>query len=150
MANYTYTRQVIEEALRLYPPVWLMTRRALKEDHLGEYFVPAGTEIYISPYVIQRNPQFWELPEQFDPDRMSAENLAGKPELASCPFGAGARNCIGEWFARAEIQMHLMMAARELRLQEEDETPAEVAAGIHLLSKNDFVMRPKIKQPTKE
>ena len=147
MPNYVYTRQVIDEALRLYPPLWLMTRRALQDDHLGEYFVPAGTEIYISPHIIQRNPWYWEVPEQFDPDRMNGQNLAGKPELASCPFGAGPRNCIGEWFARAEIQMHLMMAARELRLLDDDaSTPEVAAAGINLLSKNDFVMRPQIKR----
>ena len=57
LAKYTYTRQVIDEALRLYPPLWLMTRKALNDDHLGDYFVPAGTEIYISPYLIQRSPR---------------------------------------------------------------------------------------------
>ena len=62
MANFAYTRLVIDEALRLYPPGWLMTRKAIEEDYLGEYYVPAGTEVYISPYVIQRHPDLWLEP----------------------------------------------------------------------------------------
>ncbi|MGB8095576.1 MAG: cytochrome P450, partial [Terracidiphilus sp.] len=56
LPQFPYTRQVIEEALRLYPAGWLMTRKAIRDDHLGEFFVPAGTEIYIAPYLIQRHP----------------------------------------------------------------------------------------------
>ena len=69
LPKFTYTRQVIDETLRLYPAGWLMTRRALKDDQLGDYFVPAGTEIYISPYFIHRHPDLWEAPDRFDPDR---------------------------------------------------------------------------------
>ena len=103
LSKYTYTRQVMDETLRLYPPLWLMTRRALNDDYLGEFFVPAGTEIYISPYLIQRNPDLWEMPDKFDPDRMRPETGPQRQELALCPFGAGPRNCIGELFARTEI-----------------------------------------------
>jgi cytochrome P450 len=132
LANYTYTGQVIDEALRLYPPLWLMTRRALNDDPLGDFFVPAGTEIYISPYLIQRSPDLWEVPDRFDPDRMHPENRLNRPELALCPFGAGARNCIGEPFARLEILM-------ELRLRYDQETPPEMTTGMNLLNKNDFI-----------
>ena len=69
LKEFTYTQFVIEEALRLYPPGWLMTRRAVQDDEIGEYFVPAGTEIYISPYYIQRHPKLWEAPASFEPDR---------------------------------------------------------------------------------
>ena len=105
LPRYTYTRQVIDETLRLYPPLWLMTRKALNDDQFGDFFVPAGTEIYISPYLIQRRPDLWEAPDHFDPDRMSPENGLDRHELALCPFGAGPRNCIGESFARVEIQI---------------------------------------------
>jgi cytochrome P450 len=71
LPNYPYTRWLIDEALRLYPPLWLMTRKAINDDQLGTFFVPAGTEIYISPYLIQRNPNLWEAPDRFDPHRMS-------------------------------------------------------------------------------
>ncbi len=66
LPKFTYTRQVIEEAMRLYPPGWLMTRKARKDDQLGNYFVPAETEIYISPYIIQRHPAQWDHPDCFD------------------------------------------------------------------------------------
>ncbi len=75
LPKFPYTRQVIDEAMRLYPPGWLMTRRALKDDQIGKYFVPAGTEIYISPYLIQRHPALWEEPDRFNPDRFDAAQL---------------------------------------------------------------------------
>jgi cytochrome P450 len=143
LPRYVYTRKLIDEALRLYPPLWLMTRKAVKDDYLGEYFVPAGTEIYISPYLIQHSPQLWVAPEQFDPERMDAAHGGDRHELALCPFGAGPRNCIGEHFARVEIQLHLMMFARELRLHYDEDTPAEMTTGMNLLSKHDFMMRPE-------
>jgi cytochrome P450 len=145
LPKYTYTRQVIDEALRLYPPLWLMTRKAVDDDRLGDFLVPAGTEIYISPYLIQRSPHLWETPDRFDPDRLGAENGQERHELALCPFGAGPRNCIGELFARVEIQIHLMMFAKKLRLRYDEVTPPEVTTGMNLLSKDDFIMRPEIR-----
>jgi cytochrome P450 len=145
LPRYNYTRQVIEEALRLYPPLWLMTRRALQDDRLGDFFVPAGTEIYISPYLIQRNPDLWEMPERFDPDRMQPAQAAERPELAMCPFGAGPRNCIGEHFARVETQLHLMMFVRELRLHHDFPKPAAISTGMNLLSQDDFMMHPELR-----
>ena len=144
LSKYTYTRQVIDEVLRLYPPLWLMTRKALNDDHLGDFFVPAGTEIYVSPYLIQRSPHLWEAPVRFDPDRMSPDNEPDRHELALCPFGAGPRNCIGELFARVEIQVHLMTFAKELRLCYEEIKPLEISTGMNLLSKHDFIMLPEI------
>ncbi len=145
LPRYTYTRQVIDEALRLYPPLWLMTRKALNDDQLGDFLVPAGTEIYISPYLIQRSPHLWEVPDHFDPDRMGADHGVDRHELALCPFGAGPRNCIGELFARVEIQIHLMMFAKELRLRYAEEKPPEITTGMNLLSKHDFIMLPEIR-----
>jgi enediyne biosynthesis protein E7 len=145
LEKYIYSRRVIDEALRLYPPVWLMTRKAINDDQLGDFFVPAGTEIYISPYLIQRSPDLWEAPDRFDPDRVSFDNGSDRHELALCPFGAGPRNCIGELLARVEIQIHLMMFAKELRLLYHEEKPPEISAGVHLLSKHDFIMQPEIK-----
>ena len=70
-----------------------MTRKALNDDWLGDFFVPAETEIYISPYLIQRSPDLWEVPDRFDPGRMRPENRLNRPELTLCLFGAGPRNC---------------------------------------------------------
>ncbi|HUB13466.1 MAG TPA: cytochrome P450 [Acetobacteraceae bacterium] len=143
LPKYAYTRRLIDEALRLYPPLWLMTRKAVQDDFLGEYFVPAGTEIYISPYLIQHSPQLWEAPEQFDPDRMDPARTGDRHALALCPFGAGPRTCIGERLARVEVQLHLMHVAGKLRLRHDSDRPAEMTTGLNLLSKEDFVMRPE-------
>ena len=145
LPNYPFTRQVIDEALRLYPPLWLMTRKALNDDRLGAYFVPAGTEIFISPFLIQRSPQLWEAPDRFDPDRLSVDKKSERHELSLCPFGAGPRKCIGDLFARVEIQMHLMIFGKELRLRPRETNLPEIAAGINLLSKHDFHMLPEIR-----
>lgn len=143
MPKFIYTRRVLEEALRLYPPGWLMTRRALHDDRLGEYFVPAGTEIYVSPYLIQRNPMLWENPGRFDPDRFGPEQGAEQRALATVPFSSGPRNCIGEHLARLEMQIHLMIIAGRLRLRYAAKIPPAMIAGVNLLSAQEFVMTPE-------
>src|SRR6202049_1423828 len=145
LPKFTYTRQIIDEALRLYPPGWLMTRKALKDDQLGDYFVPAGTEIYISPYFIQRHPGLWEAPDLFNPDRFEADQSRDRQALTMLPFSAGPRKCIGELFARIEMQIHLMTIAKHLRLRCVGGKPPEIDAGVNLRSKHDFIMTPEIK-----
>lgn len=145
LPNFTYTRQVLEEVLRLYPPGWLLTRKAIGDDRLGDYVVPAGTEIFISPYLIQRNPGLWPEPDRFNPDRFAPEGPQDHHPLAMLPFSAGPRNCIGEVFARLEMQIHLMTIARRLRLHYADDRPPEVDSGVNLRSRNDFLMIPEIK-----
>jgi cytochrome P450 len=145
LGRFTYTRHILDEALRLYPPGWLMTRRALKDDHLGAYFVPAGTEIYISTYNIQRNPELWEAADCFDPDRFGPDFSQERHPLTMLPFSVGPRNCIGENFARLEMQIHLMTIAKQLRLAYDEEKPPELDPGVNLRSKHDFMMMPEIK-----
>ena len=147
LPRFTYTRQVLEETLRLYPAGWLMTRRALRDDQFGEYFVPAGTEIYIPPYFIQRHPALWRDPDQFDPDRFDPAQPQDRHPLALLPFSAGPRNCIGELLARVEMQIHLMTIAKRLRLRYDDKTPPELDAGVNLRSRHDFFMTPEIRSP---
>jgi cytochrome P450 len=147
LGRYTYTRQVLEEALRSYPPLWLITRRAVAPDRLGEYLVPKGTEVYISPFLLQRHPHLWQDPERFDPERFAGEESGERPRLSMCPFGAGPRNCIGEFFARVEMQIHMIVIARELRLRHEAAQPAGFVAGVNLLSRDNFLMRPELRSP---
>jgi cytochrome P450 len=143
--RFTLTRQVIEETMRLYPPGWLMTRRAICDDQLGEHQIRAGTEVYISPYFLQRNPAYWTDPERFDPDRFSAERSAGRPELAMLPFSAGPRNCVGETLARLEMQVHLTTIASQLRLRCCTHEPPQLSAGVNLRSKSDFIATPMLR-----
>jgi len=145
LPKFAYTRQVIDEALRLYPAGWLMTRRALKDDQLGDYFVPAGTEIYISPYFIQRHPDLWEDPDRFNPDRFGPDYSQDRRSLAMLPFSTGPRNCIGEFFARIEMQIHLITIAKQLRLRFVQRKPPELDIGVNLRSKHDFIMHPEFK-----
>jgi cytochrome P450 len=144
LAKFVYTRQVIEETLRLYPAGWLMTRAALKNDRLGDYFVPAGTELYISPYLIQRHPAFWETPDRFNPDRFGPAESRTRHPMTMLPFSAGPRRCIGESFARMQMQIHLMTIAKHLRLRSVGEQPIRLEAGVNLRNKHDFIMTPEI------
>jgi cytochrome P450 len=144
LPKFTYTRQVIEETLRLYPPGWLITRKALKDDVLGDYLVPAGTEVYISPYLIQRHPDFWEDPDEFKPDRFAPGQSRNRQPMTMIPFLGGPRKCTGESHARVEMQIHLMMIAKHLCLKSVDQGPIELDAGVNLRSKHDFMMRPQI------
>jgi cytochrome P450 len=138
-----YSRQILEESMRLYPAGWLMTRKALLDDQLGDYFVPAGTEIYISPYFIQRHPGIWRDPDHFNPSRFDPDQAKDRPRLATLPFSSGPRNCIGEHFARLEMQLHLLIVARHLRLRYVQPRPIELEAGVNLRSKHDFIMYPE-------
>ncbi len=144
LTKFVYTRQVIEETLRLYPALWLMTRAAVMNDQLGDYSVPPGTEIYVSPYLIQRHPAFWEAPDRFNPDRFGPDQSRSRHPMTMIPFGAGPRKCIGESFARIEMQIHLMTIAKHLRLRSAAEQPIELEAGVNLRNKHDFIMTPEI------
>lgn len=138
----TYSRQIIEEAMRLYPAGWLMTRRARKADHFGDYLVPAGTEVYVSPYIIQRRYDLWPEPARFDPDRFDPRRSAGRHPSALLPFSAGPRNCIGDGLARLAMQIHLTTIAGKLRLRYFDSEPLKLDLGVNLRTKNDLIMLP--------
>ncbi|GAB4207713.1 MAG: cytochrome P450 [Roseiflexaceae bacterium] len=112
-----YTRMVIDETMRLYPPVPTMSRKAVAEDMIGGYRIPANSAVIISPYTMQRHPAFWPEPERFDPERFSPERSAGRPRFAYFPFSGGPRQCIGNTFALAEAQIILAALAQHYRLR---------------------------------
>jgi cytochrome P450 len=143
LRKYPYARRILDECLRLYPAGWLMTRRALNDDRLGDYFVPKGTEIYVPPYFIQRHPDLWDDPDRFNPDRFAPDQSQDRHRLSMLPFSAGPRNCIGEFLALTEMQIHLVMVARHLRLKCVPTRPVELDPGINLRSKHDFIMMPE-------
>jgi cytochrome P450 len=142
LAQLPYTRQVAEESLRLYPPGWLLTRRAVDADEIGGYFVPPGTQVFISPYIIHRHPAFWDAPERFDPGRFSPDLAKSRPHFAYIPFSAGPRGCVGDQLALAEIQMHLATVAGRLHLKYVPSGPIAVEAQINLRTRNNVVMFP--------
>jgi cytochrome P450 len=125
LPNLPYTRMVFQEAMRLYPPAWAISRRAIEDDEVGGYRIPAGTTVLVSPYVTHRNLRYWEDPEIFDPDRFLPERSAGRPEFAYLPFGGGPRKCIGDYFAMTEGVLILATIAQRYRLLLAPEHPVE-------------------------
>jgi len=137
----SYTRQVIDEALRLYPPGWLLSRRTIESDELGGYAVPPGTNVLLPLYLLHRHPRFWHDPEAFLPERFAPEHEAQRPRFAYMPFAAGPRHCIGETLALYEMLLHLYVMARRYRLIYVPDKPLELEAQINLRSRHPLHMR---------
>jgi len=127
-----YTRRVIEEVLRLYPPTWLTARVPVENDTLAGYTIPAGAIVLLSPYVTHRHPAVWEAPEIFDPDRFAPARAATRPPFAYFPFGGGPRRCIGHAFATTEMQLIVAAVAQRYRLDRLRDVPVIPAAGLTL------------------
>lgn len=140
MEALVYTQQVVNEALRLYPPGWLLSRRAIEPDVLCAHTIPAGADVLFSPYLLHRHPRFWQEPEKFRPERFAPNHSEERPHFAYLPFGAGPRNCIGETFARYEMLMHYYKVARRYRLTYVPDKPVELDAGINLRIKDSLYM----------
>lgn len=109
MAKLPILKRVIDEALRMYPPAWIVGRKALADDEVLGYKIKKGYNVIISVYVIHRHPDFWENPDQFDPDRFLPERSANRHKYAYFPFGGGPRMCIGNNFALMEMTLILAM-----------------------------------------
>ena len=135
-----YTHQIIAEALRLYPPVWVLSRRCIHADRLMGHQAPAGADVLMSPYVVHRHPQHWSDPEAFRPERFAPEAMAEQHRYAYIPFSAGPRHCVGETFAIYEMAIHLYHAARAYRLRSERSGPLDMEAKINLRVKDDLMM----------
>jgi cytochrome P450 len=107
-----YTEMVITETMRLYPPAWIVARRALKDYRLAQYIVPAGAIILMSQYVMHHDMRYFPDPLRFDPDRWMPDARASRPQFSYFPFGGGSRRCIGEGFAMMEAVMVLATLAQ--------------------------------------
>jgi cytochrome P450 len=117
LAKLKYARNVVEEVLRLYPPVWVLSRTAVGGDSIGGFRIAAGSEILIFPYITHRHPRWWPEPEKFCPERFAPENSAARPRYAYLPFGAGPRTCVGLHFAMTEILLVLALLLQRFRLE---------------------------------
>ncbi len=139
-----YIKQVIDEALRIYPPGWLLSREALQEFDLGEYTLEPGTNVFVSPYYIHRHPDFWQRPAEFDPERFNKANVKNVNRYTYFPFSMGQRRCPGEMFALIEIQMHIAYVCKHLKLKYIDEKPIVLEPLINLRSEHDFYMQASV------
>ncbi len=134
-----YTRMVFAEAMRLYPPVWLISRQPVKDYQVGGYLVPAGSIVLMSPFLVQRDRRFYPDPYRFDPERWTPEAQAARPKFAYFPFGGGPRLCIGEPFAWMEGVLVLATLARDWHVRMVPEHPVALEPLITLRPK--FGMR---------
>ncbi|MGB7981270.1 MAG: cytochrome P450 [Candidatus Nanopelagicales bacterium] len=117
LAELRVARAVIDEAMRLHPPAWLITRKTSADLLLGGAHVPAGSLVIISPWIVHRHPTAWTSPEEFDPQRfLTTEGAPAGRRHGYLPFGAGPRMCIGRDFAYAEAVLALAIISRAVRL----------------------------------
>ena len=117
LAELDYTRKVVTESMRLYPPVWNITRRANESCEIGGYDVPRRTLVLMSQWVMHRDPHYFDAPTEFRPERWTKEFQARLPKFAYFPFGGGLRGCIGETFAWMELVLVVAAIARRWRFE---------------------------------
>jgi cytochrome P450 len=135
-----HVERVVTEAMRLYPPAWLIGRRALQDYAIGDYVTPARTIFVLSPYVLQRDARFYSDPERFDPDRWTPEFRAALPPFAYFPFGGGPRRCIGDSFAWMELVLVVATIAQQWRLALVSGHPVEPQPLVTLRTKHGMRM----------
>jgi cytochrome P450 len=140
MEALTYTQQVLNETMRLYPPGWLLSRRTIAADVLAGYEIAAGADVLLPLYLLHRHPRYWKDPDSFDPDRFSSEREAERPRFAFVPFAAGPRHCIGETLALYEMLMHAYKVVPHFRLTLVPEGNIELDAQINLRARRPLKM----------
>ncbi len=151
-----YLKMVVEETLRVYPPIWAYPRDAIADDEIGGFHIPAGSSIFLSPYATHRHPEFWENPEAFDPEHFLPERVAKRHKFAFFPFGGGPRLCIGRPLAMMQLQFMTAMVAQHYHLHAVSGHPVQYGALLSLhplhgikmtLHKRRPITRPNITKP---
>jgi cytochrome P450 len=141
MPRLSFTRMILAEAMRLYPPAWAVGRRAINDFEAGGYRIPARSMILMSQYITHRDPRFHPAPERFDPDRWLPEIAATRPRFSYFPFGGGTRICIGEQFAWMEGVLILATIARKWNLRYTGGAAPEIEPRITLRPRGGVAMR---------
>ena len=136
-----YTRMVLSESMRLYPPAWIVTREALEDVEVGGYTVPKGATVLISQWAVHHDERYYPQPLQFDPQRWTPDQIAARPKMSYFPFGAGARVCIGEPFAWMEGILLLATIVQKWELTLEPGFPVALLPQITLRPKHGMRMK---------
>ncbi len=134
-------RMVVEEAMRLYPPVWGIGRQTIAADRIDGWDVPAGALVNLSQWVTHRHPDFWDDPERFDPERFRPGHERTRPRFAYFPFGGGPRLCIGEAFALLEAHLIVATIVQRYRLTLVDPRPTDIEVTLTLRPRGGLKMR---------
>ncbi len=145
ITDMAYGQQFLEETLRLYPPVWLFTRRADQDDSLINFDLLAGTDIYLSPYILHRTAGYWPDPNTFDPQRFGPGSPYKKGERPYFPFSLGPRRCLGEYFSFLEMKIHLGLLVQRFHMTLVTEEQPKLELGINLRSQKDIFLRPELR-----
>jgi cytochrome P450 len=145
LTDMVYAQQLLEETLRLYPPVWIFSRRSTKQDELGGYVIDPGTDIYLSPYLLHRTGKYWADPNQFDPDRFAPGAAYKKGERPYFPFSLGPRRCLGEYFSFLEMKVHLGLLIQRFHMTLVDGDEPELDLGINLRTSQSIFLRPELR-----
>ncbi len=132
LSKLQFTGQVFSEAIRLYPSIWVMERRAVVDTMVGGVPISAGSTVLVCPYVLHRHPEFWTMPDRFDPDRFAEERSRAQPRCAYIPFGIGPHVCIGQAMAQLVARITLAMVGRRFRLRYTAASRPGVRPGITL------------------
>lgn len=146
LTRLRHTRMVLEESMRLFPPIWMVERRAMEHDEIGGFRIPAGSIVALSQYVTHRHPDVWEEPARFRPERFR-EGAAARPRGAYFPFGGGPRGCIGAGFAMMEAQLVLAMVLERFRLAPVPGQRVATRAGITLRPWSELVVQVRHRSP---
>jgi len=132
LPNLDFSRRVFDEALRLYPPAWLVTRKAVHDDEINGVKIPAGSLMVVSITNVHKNGKFWENPLIFDPDRFIQDESTDRPKFAYLPFGGGPRLCIGNHFALIEGPLVLATIYQKFSLRLQPDLNVKVDALVTL------------------
>lgn len=142
LPRLAYTRAVVDEVLRLYPPVWLLPRRAREDDVIDGYAIPARSDVLVCLYTLQRHPAFWDDPDAFDPSRFEPGRSAARRNGSYIPFGAGPRTCLGARFGMAEVLLVVATVAQRYGLELAPGASVEAQASL-TLHPSGLRMRPR-------
>ena len=136
-----YTRAVMLETLRLYPPAWALMRTAAEKDEIGGHQIEPGDKMVLSPYMVHHNPKYWENPEKFDPGRFLPGRIKKRVKYSYLPFGPGKRFCLGGQLSQLETVLALTMLLRRFRLEYAGDGPAKFSASVMLTPKGGLPFR---------
>jgi len=135
------TGRIFAEALRLYPPLWAIGRRAMEDCQIGDYAIPAGSVVILSQYVTHRDPRWFPEPDRFDPERWTVEARSARPRFSYFPFSAGSRACLGEAFAGVEGVLCLATLAQKWKLRLASDLPIALQPQLTLRARHGIKMR---------
>jgi cytochrome P450 len=141
LPHLVYTRMLIDEVLRLYPPIWAIPRKTIAEDRIGGFTIPAQSDLLLSVYSLHRHPDFWKKPHVCDPENFTVEQSAKRAPFSYLPFGAGPRSCLGSRFGLAEVILVVATIAQRYRFERVSQNTVEPEASLTLHPRHGIPMR---------